>query len=619
MFTAIKNLAVLNEDVSEIDSFLDYPGSKSTKEAKFLLIEKQPDGKYEYKGLQTEELDKSLISKYLYPIKTNRPARGVYLTPTIVYQEYQKSYYQKIFEWFKKYQQLTPLFQGIYEALKNGEDSILKDLTPVGKNTYLSLKIESKYIGEYQEFISLIMSDKEIIKSISSKYGKESIIEEGFCSICLTERQGLYGFSIPFSFFTVDSPGFAYDFDQTNAVKQYPICLECAKKIRGSGRNFLENELSLRLCNTDYFIIPELLEGAETKQNKLQKVVDKIKEGRAKLNNLYTSEKNFKTINRAESYILKELASENDYIHFNLFFYKRDQSKFNILTSIEEVLPSSLRKLYEAIKAIDNLFKENNIYIHIKKEDVEIKFNFLILSNLLENQEIQYNKRSKKEFMEVLNKFLTLRPLSYSYLLHKINEKLKKNVGDYIQGSFYKYRELLFESFLFLNILLKLKLIELGENQTPMTKLDTPNLDLLCAEFPEFFDCPVRKAVFGLGLLTENLANIQRKDRGTKAIYKKLRNFNVDLKYLGEKILPELKNKFHAYKKDYKSINILFEEISQCFLASDYKSLTSGETSYIFVLGINLSVTFMNKYYEHNKEIAKNEEEKQTVLAGKGE
>ena len=619
MFTAIKNLAVLNENISEIDSFLDYPGSNSTKEAKFLLIEKNKDGNYKYNGLVSEELDKSLISKYLYPIKTNRPARGVYLTPTVVYQEYQKSYYQKIFEWFKKNHQLTSLFQNIYESLIEAEKQIKDELTPVSKNTFLSIKIDGKYIGDYNEFISLVMSDEEIIKGISSKYGKNSVVDKGVCSICLNQKDGLYGFSIPYSFFTVDSPGFSYDFDQTNAVKQLPVCLDCAKKIRGSGRNFLENELKLRLCNTDYFIIPELLESSDNKQEKLQKVINKIKEGRSKLNNIYTSETNFKTINRAESYLLKDLASENDYIHFNMFFYKQDQSKFNILTSIDEVLPSTLRKLYIVIKETDELLRKNYIYIHTKKEDVEIKFNFLILSNLLENQEIQYNKRSKKEFLEVLNKFLTLRPISYSYLLNKINEKLNKNVADYIQGSFYKYRELLFESFLFLNILLKLKLIDLGENQTTMNKIDTPNLDLLCAEFPEFFDNPVRKAVFGLGLLTENLANIQNKDRGTKAIYKKLRNFNVDLKFLTEKILPELKNKFHAYNKDYKSINILFEEISRCLLASGCKDLTSGETSYIFVLGINLSVNFMKKYYEHIKDIAKTEEEKQTVLAGRGE
>ena len=619
MFTAIKNLAVLNEDISEIDSFLDYPGSKSTTEAKFLLIEKQPDGKYEYKGLQTEELDKSFTGKYLYPIKANRPPSGVFKTPTIIYQDYQKSYVKKILEWFKKNQNEKDLFKNIYNALLNAEKDIEKDLSTVSKNTFLSLKLNNKYIGDYKEFVSLIMSDEEIIKGISSKYGKQSSVKRGVCSICLDIQEGVYGFSIPYSFFTVDSPGFAYNFDQTSAVKQLPVCLECAKKIRGSGRNFLENELSLRLCNTDYFIIPELLEGSDDRTETLQKVVNKIQEGRKHLNNIYNAEKNFKTINRAESYILKNLAQEKDYLHFNLFFYKQDQSKFNILTSIEEVLPSTLKKLYRAIKEVDELFKINNIYIHTKKEEVEIKFNFLILSNILENQEIQYNKRSKKEFLEVLNKLFTLRPLSYSYLLNKINDKLNKNAADFIQGSFFKYRELLFESFLLINLLLKLELIEPGENSITMNKVDTPNLDLLCAEFPAFFNSPVRKAIFGLGLLTENLANIQRKDRGTKAIYKKLRSFNVDLKFLGEKILPELKNKFHAYKKDYKSINILFEEISRCFLASDYKSLTSGETSYIFVLGMNLSNIFMNKYFEHNKEIAKNEEEKQTVLAGIGE
>lgn len=604
MFTVIKNLAELSETGGDITSFLAYPGSKTTTEAIFLLFETDNNGEIVYKGLSlTEELDESKLCHYLYP--SSRPSQGVkgLKSPTVVYNDYDKSYKKKIFAWFESNKEKNKVFKKLFDALIKYETLIHSDLSAI-KKPFLSIKIDNKYIGEIEQFKTLITSDDEITESISSKHGKNNVkMNDALCCICYKNNVNVFGFAIPYAFFTVDSPGFAYNFDQNNAVKQIPVCLECAKKIRGSGRTFLERELGLRLCGADYFLIPELINYSENKKDLLNRVIEKIKKGRQNLNTLQNTKADIRTVSLAErSLLFGDLANENNYLSLNFFFYKEDNSKFSILANIEEVLPSSLRKIHIASNEINELFKNNNIFIHTKKEDKPIIFDFWILSRLFENQDAQINKRSKKEFFEILNNLLTLRPISYHYIMNKIVEKIYKYSPYYIQGEFYKLKETLFESFLLVNLLSRLNLIEIEGSEANMTTVETPNLDIICGEFREFFNSPVKKAVFGLGILTEKLANIQYKDRESKSIYKKLRNFKVDIKFLTEKLLPELKDKFHAYKQDYPNTNKLFEEISSCLLTSNSKSLTAGETSYIFVLGINLFPNFNNRYFANMKE-----------------
>lgn len=577
MLTVIKNLSELNEkDDSDISSFLDNPKSKTCIEARFLLLETNNEG-FKYAGVSNaKELDKSEINFYLYP--KNRAPNGPNKTPTIIFNN---NYEKKIFDWFRNNKQKNILFEKIFKCLEDNSKKIIEDLKIyVQKNNFLSIKINGEYIGQKKEFVDLF-NDEEFIETISGLKGKpKKILKNSVCCICFNEKPELYGFSIPYNFASIQS-NFSYEFDEKNAVKQIPVCFDCAKAIRGKGAAYLEENLGFTLAGNQYFLIPELIYKTEENKEKFKQIILRLKQSRDELFSFDKKNERDKLISK-EKAILRSLENQN-YLVLSLFFYKKDKQEFQILANIEEVLPSNLRKLFETAEKYENLFNKTNILISTKDENKSIIFNFSLLYHLLENDKTDYSRRSKKEFFETLDKILNLKKLSYQYFLDKAVKKIHENAADFLQDKFSWVRQISFNSFLLINIFADLNLISIGE----IKKMPTCVLDQFCGQYSKFFNSPIKKAIFGLGALTEKLANIQYRERNSKPIYKKLRSFKLDQKYLVERLIPELKDKFIAYDSHYKYIGDLFEEISSCIL-TDKTFLTSSEASYIFVLGMNL-------------------------------
>jgi CRISPR-associated protein Csh1 len=576
MFNAINNLASLaNEQDENITDYLDYPKSKQCENAVFIEIKKN-----KYVGIYSEELSEDKLNKYLYPNK--RSANGISQTPTIVYETYEKSYIKKIHNWFVNKQDMNEYFKNISEILNNNKEQIKQDLDNKQKEVkkfFLSLIIDGKYIGEIDIFKAFIIDDQEIAKQISDKYGKRSVLEHAYCSICMKKKDKVYGYSSPYPFFNVDNESFAYNFKKSNAVKQFPVCLDCAKKIRGKGSKFLETELSFKdLGYTDYFLIPTFVNPLDVESCKI--FVSKIKKHRDDIRNNRN--------NMPEKFIIGELKGNGNKIFYTLLFFQIQNAKFSILASIEEILPSNLSRLNDAIYYEEKKLEENDICIirggKNEKTKEDIKFSFNIIQNLFENEKTIYKNRSKKQFLEILDSLLNIKNIDYGYLI-------KAFVSKEIQN----YRKLFLESFLFLNILFNLGITKGGTQQ--MSNVDMPVLGEFCEQYKEFFNAPLKKAIFGIGALTEQLAICQSIERNNKSIYKSLRNFKMDSRYIIQKVFADIQSKRQFYQYFPKKFgDALSKEIHLCNMANNETRLSIDEASYLFIAGIHLSKFLKDKY-----------------------
>ncbi|MFH0702379.1 MAG: TIGR02556 family CRISPR-associated protein [bacterium] len=599
MFTIIKNFTELGENVSEnISDHLANPASKQCKYAYFIDLEEKTS-EIIYKGITNipEEVgDEEKVVKYLYP--KNRAPNGPNKTPTIIFNN---NYEKKIFDWFKTNKQKNVLFEKIFECLKNNTERINEDLTRfVQPNNFLSIKINGEYIGQKKEFVDLF-NDEEFIETISGLKGKpKKILENSVCCICFEEKAKLYGFSIPYNFASIQS-NFSYEFDEKNAVKQIPVCFDCAKAIRVKGTTFLDKNLNFTLAGNFYFLLPELIYKTEENKEKFKQIISRLKQSRNELFSLDKKNDRDQIISK-EKAILRSLKDQN-YIILNLFFYKKDKQEFSILANIEEILPSNLRRFFETANKYEDLFNKTNIFIPKKDENISITFNFSILYHLLENDKTDYSKRSKKEFFETLDNILNLKKLSYQYFLDKSIKKIHENAADFLQDKLSWVKQTSFNSFLLINILADLELISIGEIQemhTPTSGTSINKLEEFYNQFSLFFNTSSKKAIFALGVLTEKLANIQFAKRQSKPIYKKLKNFKLDQKYITERLIPELKDKFIAYETHSKDISDWFEKITY-YIINDTKQLTASEASYIFVLGINMQKQLLPSKNKNNE------------------
>ena len=148
--------------VEPLEILLDNPSNRYTKNILFIRIEKN-NGKYEYKDVELEEFSKDKLNKYLY---RKGSSNGSDLSPTSMITEIEKTFIkQKTLKWFRpflkikrKNQELVFLSE-VGNCLMENKDTILIDLKLHfnKENNIISLKIDGKYLGDYQVFKNILL------------------------------------------------------------------------------------------------------------------------------------------------------------------------------------------------------------------------------------------------------------------------------------------------------------------------------------------------------------------------------------------------------------------------------------------------------------------------------
>lgn len=121
---------------------------------------------------------------------------------------------------------------------------------------------------------------------------------------------------------------------------------------------------------------------------------------------------------------------------------------------------------------------------------------------------------------------------------------------------------------------------------------------------PEFYDADWKKAVFLLGVLAQNVLDIQWQERGATPFRDRLNGLKIDYHTI-KRLLPECINKLEQYKKNYYRE---LEEIIAILLESgepDLRTQSVDEISFYFAMGMNRNKQFKSK--EEEKEGAENE------------
>ena len=86
-----------------------------------------------------------------------------------------------------------------------------------------------RYIGDIDLFKKALMSKAK--ENYYKQYGKKSLGSNKNCFVCNERKSEVFGFVNTYNFYTVDKPGFVTGgFDQKNAWKNYPVCLECSRQ-----------------------------------------------------------------------------------------------------------------------------------------------------------------------------------------------------------------------------------------------------------------------------------------------------------------------------------------------------------------------------------------------------
>jgi CRISPR-associated protein Csh1 len=484
LLEAIKALGeyeIEKEGLKDIDIFVEGAELKNTKKVICIVFKK--NGKIiTYDHTHIESYDPSKVAKYLY--KTTRHNR-YNVTPTTKIKKVMKgkgkkaeiniegtiqSVKKRLLLWLRTYEARDQLISSLKNAFENKEKSIWDDFAQkyeelkVDKkeridekaNSILTIKIiendKEQYLGDIDIFKRIFIEEAE--KGFYYKFGIEAK-GSGFCYICKKPNKEVFGFALPFSFYTVDKRGFAPEFLRKNSWKQLPICKECAKHIH-AGKKFLDNYLKKRFYHEyQFYVIPHFIKGEID-----EGLIEEIKRGER--------EEEYKGLLTEDDYLLEPIKEKGGVLTLIFMFIKPKQGRnFDIVRYVEDVPPSWIKKLYDTLQHVNNLsiFKEESlkkIGVVGKKKSGDLKdidrkgtrMGGLVEAFFPHSRETGVYS---KYFIDIIGDILAQRPINKNLLMRAFTREIRNR---YYKGENYEEKLLSLKSLMLLLFLNRLHLIK---------------------------------------------------------------------------------------------------------------------------------------------------------------
>ncbi|MHA1798321.1 MAG: TM1802 family CRISPR-associated protein, partial [Candidatus Helarchaeota archaeon] len=234
---------------------------------------------------------------------------------------------------------------------------------------------------------------------------------------CHASTRRLSGNVSPFSFYTVDKVGYiAGGFNRKGAINNFPVCQNCALLME-IGKRVLQNDLSYTIGREKCYIIPRNLGSIDN----LAKFLYRLKKGKSIK---FQDQKKLKEFRSEEEMLLKKIGDCNDTLTINFLFYTLSgpgNAVFSISLLIRDVLPSRIKKIYDAIERVNNF--EPNLRMFGLKQNESMRFSFLSLRRLFIREN---NSRINRDaYLKILEDLFLGIKVNYWHLVERFFVRLQ--------------------------------------------------------------------------------------------------------------------------------------------------------------------------------------------------
>ena len=220
-----------------------------------------------------------------------------------------------------------------------------------------TLKLKGRYLGEDQsiskDFINAIHKEFKIAKRDSG--GIQYTFGNGICSFCFSKEE-VYGATNPLKFFTQATEGFFPGITRTKSYYNFPVCRKCAFLLN-FGKVFLEENLDINqsidikkeergIAGHPCYLIPKF--SFIEKREEFYFLNHLIEIAR---NKIFIHREAIENIKDREDAIQDQ--EKIPALTYHFLFYKKEKEEFNIIKLIEDVLPSQITKIFNAIQDLN--------------------------------------------------------------------------------------------------------------------------------------------------------------------------------------------------------------------------------------------------------------------------
>ena len=543
-----------------------------TKKPLIAMIEIQIDeGNVSLKDVTHKKYEDDDYKRLLYK---KPPAQGKGYSPSIIYQNINKTLQKKIIPLFtQKYEFLSDEqnveLQKISKVLEENKDYIEGNVEELKKSDPKSYIVLTTIInGHFPKEISYL---KEIfLNLLKGKLGER--YENQACSCCGRIKE-VYEKGFPFKFFTLDKPGYAYKMNPSNQYKMIPVCENCSLNLQ-IGMGYLKENLQYRFYGMQYLLVPQFLLGID--KNILRLIIE--------VGEFSSGEKQGERRHFSEERIFRKIRDNlEDSVSFTLFFFNEGQ-QFIIHRVIEDIFPSRFNRIFEEIDKI------NEDQFIDSAASVYNRFSFGTLRHFFPKG----RSKNDDKFMDIVSSVLIDRKIDYytiaKQLISRIIEEYNKE-----EKEIYKYsilRRNTISAFQVIRFLLNLQLFQnyndgdIMENMVQGKKTEKINSFLNSNE--DFYNTNEKRASFLVGVMVNEVLNAQSKELGSKPFIKHLKGFNLDFRGL-----KEVFNKSYEKLEQYDKLRFnqdLVGEISQYFGGSGHEwKLSNVDTTFFFLQGLSIA------------------------------
>ncbi len=570
------------ESLREIGVFSLQDRGKGTDDALSILLEnpasdyyqkvvaicfRQEDSSLRFSDVIIETMD-SFFEKYLYKRKASA---GANYTPSalVAGKGISGTFLGRIVAWAKNCIEREGVIGDLAKCIIDEKDTIEQVLVEKDRlydlgNTLLTVQIGDNFLGEIKAFRDYF------IKTYYETKGAVAV-DNGVCSVC-GQKGFVMGNEKPWTFYSLDKPGFiAGGFDDKTGWKNFPICKTCSLLVE-EGKQYAVTNLNYRFSGIPYFLLPKsIFNSSKTLEEALFYLAA---ENRSRLRDV----RDLQGLADDEDEILQFASEQRDAINYNFLFYESTKAKFSILLYLQDVLPSTIRKLFDVKFKVEKfpVFKEA---YREKNELKDVRFTFNNLRRFVPTRE---------GFLNLVDKIFKRRSINYAFLLGRFLAHLRNRCanGFYTRPDTLKAWQIL----LFLQNLGILYHQEKGEKlmATEVIQNDVKRkVETFFSQFESTFNSDAKRAVFLTGVLTNFLLQIQHSDRGNDPFRKNLKGLKMRQRDILQ-IFPKAQNKLEEYEKNYYTQ--LEQVISEYFAkaGSDWK-ISDDEINFYFLLGMDLS------------------------------
>ncbi len=429
--------------------------------------------------------------------------------------------------------------------------------------------------------------------------GKRSVGENAICSCCGKRSEKVYcrppDLKLPY--FTFDKPGFVSGgFFSDKEIQEYawrnmPLCAGCETTVR-RGFKAVEEQLSFSLCGIRYLLIPNFAEWQSTNTETVVRTLAKL--GKATDVSLQRDQ---------EMLFAHRLAREENKASFTFLFYRKKQSRLEILCSLENVLPS---RLSEIAVALDRAEQHNLLACFgewAKSPKIgAILINFGLLRDLYQPRLKTKGDQPINLFLKAVQRVIYGQPFDlgefFDAAMRYIREELREQQSEGNEPRLvFATHKALAAAFWLLHLGL-LRFTELNDSTfnnvgDVMTDYPSLNADNLNESFEQFFQSfgglfaqESQKACYLMGILCAQVLREQR-DRYDKRqpFFRHLKDLNLNEEEM-RGLLPKLKSKLVEYEKDHFNWGLEKAVAERFRHAGSPWKLTHSEINFFFTLGL---------------------------------